>query len=376
MKNATIKYALVLSVFILGSNFSAKAQIGNIGEIIRAGQADATLLAEAYVNPYATGFGNSLNSGWFQTAGTHGLLGFDITLSTTFAVVPSTDEQFNVRNLEPQFEAIEVYNNVYETPTIAGEAATRTEFVISGDNSSGVPRDQLPRFTMPDGSGFGYVPAPALQISKGLPKGIDLSLRYIPKVGVDDVGDISLFGFAVKHDILQWIPGLGMLPIDVSAQFGYTSLSANSAGISVLPPDAYFNGNGNYSNSGQYDRSDFDGQKVETTTSGWTANVLVGKNLSLVAFGVGAYAGVGIQSSTMELDVAGNYPVESPDPTIQNPNQKRLEVLSDPINLDLENGVSPNLMAGVNIDITLIRIAAQYSYGDYSMGTVSVGIAF
>jgi len=367
---------MVLSVFVLGSHFQAKAQIGNIGEIIRAGQADVNLLVEAYAEPYATGFGNSINSGWFQTAGTHGIMGFDLTFSTTVAVVPSTDELFNVRNLEPEFEAIEVYNNIYESPTIAGDSDTRTEFVVTGDGNSGVPRDQLPRFTMPNGSGFGYVPAPAIQLSKGLPMGIDLSLRYIPKVGVDDVGDISLFGFGVKHDILQWIPGFGMLPVNVSAQFGYTSLSANSADVGVSPPDAYFDGTGNYSNSGQYQRSDFDGQKVETTTSGWTANVLVGKDLSLVVFGIGAYAGLGIQSSTMELDVLGSYPVESPDPTLQNPNQKKLEVLDDPVKLDMENGVSPNIMAGFNIDIALIRIAAQYSYGNYSMGTVSLGLAF
>jgi hypothetical protein len=49
----------------------------SVVEFLKGGKADANKLIEAYLQPYAFALGDGLNNGWYNTAKTHHLLGFD-----------------------------------------------------------------------------------------------------------------------------------------------------------------------------------------------------------------------------------------------------------------------------------------------------------
>ena len=118
-----------------------------------------------------------LNSSWNNTAKTHDVLGFDVSLIT-----------------------IASFNNAH-----AQEA---------GNNS-------LHR----GGSYFG-----TFQLGLGLPKNTDLIIRFCPSFKDNYYSNrlipveerIGIYGIGIKHDLLQWIPIAEKAPIDLSVMVGYS----------------------------------------------------------------------------------------------------------------------------------------------------------
>ena len=60
---------------------------------------------------------------------------------------------------------------------------------------------------MPAGLNIPLFPVPIVQAGIGLIKDTEISVRYLPKINVGKVDQINLYGLAIKHDLLQWIPG-------------------------------------------------------------------------------------------------------------------------------------------------------------------------
>lgn len=207
------------------------AQLGNLGEILRSGANDSNLLLESYLRPYSAGFGADLNTGWNNTARPYRTLGFDLRVSIAASFVPASDELFNVNDLA--FSQLEVLSG-NSTPTIAGpDNVARAQLGETYMNPRSGNREQLYAFEMPDGTGFPYVPAPMVQLTVGIPYDTDVSLRAIPSINIPNTdGTINLFGVGVKHGLNQWIPGGALLPVDISAQVGYTQLNMN-VGVNV-----------------------------------------------------------------------------------------------------------------------------------------------
>ena len=84
---------LFISVFALTQ--TTKAQEG-FEEIIVAGVADSEKILEGYFAPAMEGFIYSMNNGWAHTAKVHKVLGFDLTVGASGALVPSSKEIFRV----------------------------------------------------------------------------------------------------------------------------------------------------------------------------------------------------------------------------------------------------------------------------------------
>jgi len=199
IKKITLLTASLLLISIAGVQ-QAKAQFNDSGEILRAGSADANLLLQEYLKPFANGFGADLNSGWVNSARPYRTLGFDLRVSAGVAIVPTGDRSFNVDELDLQ--NLERVDGPSEAQTAFGEDVTGPEMGVFGTNPVTGLRQEITRFTMPEGTGYPFVPAPMIQGTVGIIKDTDISLRFMPTVTVEDI-NTSLFGFGVKHGLNQ-----------------------------------------------------------------------------------------------------------------------------------------------------------------------------
>jgi hypothetical protein len=366
-----MKKILLIPVFILTVVFTtnqANAQVNDVGELLRSGVNDSNLLIENYIRPYANGFGANLNTGWNNSARPYKKFGFDLRFNAAFAIVPSSDQFFNIVELENQFEEIEVLNSSGFTPTIAGESNSRAVVGRTYTNPSTGQQEELFSFEMPDGTGFSYAPTPMIQATVGLIKDTDVSLRLVPTISTPDVdGEVSLFGFGAKHGLNQWIPGGAMLPVDLSVQFGYTKFTFD------VQTDVNPESGSDIYNS--YDASEWDGQEVSIESSGYTANLLVGKSLPILS----VFAGIGFQSSTTDVGAIGSYPVTVPNENYNastQPETKAIEAITDPINISIDGTNTVHGLAGFRLRFGFIAISGSYTLSDYPVANVGVGLSF
>ncbi|MGN8225037.1 DUF6588 family protein [Gracilimonas sp. BCB1] len=356
-----------LSVISLATVGTVQAQLGDAGAILRAGADDANTLMESYLAPYTKGFGAGLNTGWFNTAKAHPTLGFDISLNVSAAVIPGSDQIFDVSQLALQ--QLEVVSGGSETPTVAGDKSTNTEVGIFATNPQNGNREEVARFGLPGGSGFPYAPAPMIQASLGIVKDTDITLRYIPEftAPVVDAG-VGLFGVGVKHGINQWLPGGKLLPVDLSVQIGYNKFNAN-ANFNVNPEE----GSDIYN---PYNASQWDGQGIDLETTATTYNAIVGKTVPFIS----VYGGIGFETSKTSLQTPGAYPVTSfnpnYDPNSNDPEtrEKRIESVESPIDLEIKDNNSMRAFAGLRFSLAVFRISASYTISNYS--TFNVGVGF
>lgn len=368
IKKSLLLFATCIFISLAGVN-TATAQFDNAGEILRSGTNDANLLLQEYLKPFANGFGADLNSGWINTAKPYSTLGFDLRISAGIAIVPTGDRSFNVDDLN--FENLERVDGPSEAQTAFGEDVQGPEMGVFGTNPFTGLREEITRFTMPEGTGYPYVPAPMIQGTVGIIKDTDISIRYMPTVTVEDI-NTSLFGFGVKHGLNQWLPGGSVLPVDLSVQLGYTNLTSDF-GFEVNPEEGQ-----DIYNPYAGNPSLWDDQALELEASGFTGNILVGKNLPIIS----VYGGIGFQTSSMTLKSPGSYPVTvfnedfNPVDSSEETREKIIERLDEPIDLSFDGSNSIHAMAGFRLRLAILTVSGSYTLSNYPVANIGVGISF
>lgn len=366
-----MKKLLIVPILIFLTFFSVnqtRAQVGNVGDLVRSGVDDSNLLMKSYLEPYVNSFGANLNTGWNNSARPYKKLGFDLRVNAAFAFIPSSDNFFNIGALQSQFQEVEVLNGVDITPTVAGESNTRAVIGRTFTNPSNGQQEELFSFELPDGTGFGYAPTPMVQATVGLLKDTDISLRLVPTVTTPDVdGEVSLFGIGAKHGLNQWIPGGDLLPVDLSVQVGYTKFDFNiQADVNPETGSDIYN---------SYNASEWEGQEIVLKSSGYTANLLVGKSVPIVS----VFGGVGFQSSTTDIAANGSYPLTVPNedynPTTR-PEPKAIESVTDPINISVKGSNSVHALAGFRLRFGFFAVSGSYTLSNYPVANVGVGLSF
>lgn len=325
----------IAALFVFSVSFSAVSQ-APLREFLQGGKEDARTLTDAYLQPYGEMLGTSLNSGWYNSAKVHGILGFDVTFSIMNSVAPSAAKTFDVNALALDNFIVEGASpgDVELAPTVAGDMDDRP--VLQPDSEGG----KYARFTMPNGSGTDNLPLPMLQAAVGLPKDIELIGRVVPKMKFSDAGEVSLLGFGVKHSLKNYIPVVKRLPfLQMSLLAGYTSF--NSATPVPGTPDIEVT----------------DGE-LAISSGAFTSRLLIGANFPVVAI----YTGLGYGSSNSDFDVKGEYAIDGFN-----------EPFSDPFTLGYKtSGVDFN--AGMRIRVGFLALHADYTVGKYSTLTAGLGI--
>lgn len=362
-------FTLLIGMIILCFNSNtSNAQLNKAGQILRSGAGDANILLTEYFKPLGKGFGTDLNSGWFSTAKTHSTLGFDITVNASVAMVPSSNEFFDVQTLTfSELEYIEDQSVSSVSPTAFGRnnpgpiMGAYYENPITGNN------ELLYSFEMPQGMGAPYVPAPSLQASVGIIKDTDITLRFMPPLELPNDVEIGMFGIGVKHGLNQWLPGGSLLPVDLALQAGYSSLKTSMA-FDIKPEEGSDIQN-------DHPVSTWNGQKAEFNADAFTINALVGKTLPIVSI----WGGLGFGSSTVTMGTPGSYPVTGPnenyDPNDPDNNRiKKINKIDDPIDITYANKSSIHALIGTRLRLAIFNISASYTLSQYPVLQAGFGI--
>jgi hypothetical protein len=360
--------AFLSTVFSISVLLPVKGQIREFGNFIVTGTEDAQKLFEAYVTPYANGFGASLTGGWYNTAKPHSLGGFDLTLSLNAAFVPSDHKSFIVDDLELS-SLVPSSGADTESPTIAGEneSGPQMEYNISQNQMT----FNAEAFELPPGTGVGIVPSPMVQAGIGLIKGTEVMVRYMPKVG-NDKGKVGLWGVGLKHDIKQWIPVLSSVPIlNVSVMGGYTKLSTFVELLEVSP--ARVNLQDYYQGA---DNGVWDDQRVVFSAGSFTGNLLVSADLPIICF----YGGIGFARTASNLKLEGNYPMITDFAVEENEMNPVVTAEEDPLDIEIKNQdgglTKPRVNVGMRFKLGILTLHADYTRANYNVLSAGIGISF
>ena len=369
MKNfLPIKKIFLILIFGIFAT-STFAQFDDIANFMQGGTNDAQKLFQAYLTPYANILGTDLNGGWYNSAKPHSKLGFDITLTTSMAFAPVADKEFDINGLNLESLTLAAGESNM-TPTAAGKRddGSRLEYNYT-DPDFGTFK--LADFKMPKGTGIGAFPLPMVKAGVGLFYKTEIMARYMPTVKLGDAS-MGLWGVGVKHSLKQWIPFLKALPIwNLSVMGGYTKLSTN-ADIS-FQPSIYGN------DVTVVTTQSFDNQKLDLTFTSYTANLVASANLPIIC----VYAGVGISSTSTDLQLKGNYPILAVETDLTNPNRGKKvirdsEVIKDPIDMSIDNvegATLPRYNIGARLKFAVVTFHVDYTYANYSMVTAGIGIS-
>ncbi len=329
-----------------------------ISALVKSGPADATKLANAYLEPLFKGFGYGINSGWNNTAKTKNLLGFDLRVSASAVFIPAADKTFDITK-------IGLSNNVRPTdasktiaPTIGGGNSS-TKISIYDDSNR-----KLETLTLPSGV-LSVIPAAQIQLTAGLVYHTEASLRYMPTINFgSNVGSISMIGFGLKHNILQDFVGKTadkIIPLDVALSLGFTQLKYHLP-VNVQP-DQGAQPKDNQQNT------DFSNQRVNGTFNGFNAEVIVSKKLLFFT----PFASVGYLTANTNVGLLGNFPITTGINNIIQ-QQPTYTTFTDPVSIKERSVSGVKASLGFQLNLAFFRFYAAYTASQYQ--SVNAGIGF
>ena len=188
--------------------------------------------------------------------------------------------------------------------------------------------------------GKNWVPVPMANLGIGLPKGTDLKLRFTPTIDLGDDSSLKIYGLGVMHDVKQWIPGIKLLPFDLSGFVGYTKLKL----------EAYFDPEANPDQRGIFELN-------ATTLQG-----VISKKFSVLTL----YGGMGYNIARSNLAMKGTY-------DINDDGQASAQEI-DPLDLKFEAS-GFRTTAGFRLKLAVLTLHADYTLQKYKCLTVGVGIS-
>jgi hypothetical protein len=289
-----------------------------------------------------------LNSGWYNTAKTHKIVGIDLTVTASAMTIPKSDLFYDVTKLGlTKVELVQPGDPIYpegsphypNAPTIFGPDMS-PKYKEKGDLLD-QPFDGPSGLDLKGNVGKNWMPVPMVHLGIGLPKGTDLKIRFTPSIDLDDDSQFKLFGIGVMHDVKQYIPGLKLLPFDLSAFVGYTRLSLDY----------------------RYTSTDIQTENArgEMVMNATTMQAVISKKVSVLT----VYGGLGYNIAKSNLSVLGKWDVD------QNGTYDAKEI--DPVQLNYAAS-GPRVTAGFRLKLAVFTLHADYTLQKYNALTVGFGI--
>ncbi len=340
--NLFFKRAILCSMICLSINAVAQDE-NDIVNFLNAGQQDARKLMNAYLTPAIEGFSYGFNGGWYTTAKAHKTLGFDIAVAIHGVFVPTSKNYFNPNGL--QLQTVTGFTSASSNglaPTIMGPDVRTDYSVDADDNGQTDATFQGPRgLDFKDNLKINGTLAATAQVGIGIYKNTDLKIRWTPEIEYGS-SKVKMLGFGVMHDIKQHIPGIKVLPFDLSILVAYTKIKGSTGLENTFPKPA----------------TDTRPQVMNYSMNAWLFEALISKKLAMVTF----FGGVGFNTVQADADVKGSYVVEGfPG------------ALKDPVSLGFKNK-SMRVNAGMRLNLGPIYLSGEYVLQEYSMVSAGFGV--
>ena len=312
-------------LFLVCSSLFVSAQ-----NITVSNTSDATNFLGAYFSPFAESIGAGLNKGWYNTAKSHKLAGFDVSLSLNLITISDEIASFDVNSIENFSSASS------STPSILGSGEGAIINYQNG-NVNG-------QFVMPDQNiEIKAVPIPTLNVGLGLIKGTEINVRYIPSyeydIGFIGKGSVELYGAGIKHNILQWLPLNKFLPFDLSIQGAFsqfnTSFEVESQSVR---------------------------QGVDLDIQASTVNLIFSKKFAMIT----AYGSVGQNFVSSTLNANTNFSLGSTS-TLN---------FDFPLEINMPKTSEMQASAGVRLQFAIFTLYANQTFSSYPSTSAGIGISF
>jgi hypothetical protein len=343
----------IILLFYAGFSFMTAYSQVDVIEVLKAGKKDANVLAKAYLNPYANALGDGLNNGWYNSARTHKLFGFDLSISASAIQIPKSETTFDLNtlgltNLSPENSA----NHI--APTVAGPDEDGPRVLVKDDSGN-----TISSFNTPNGLGLDVVPVPMAQIGFGLLPHTDFIVRFVPEMKYDNSGDemkIGFWGLGVKHNFKEWIPVIKALPFDASVFGSYSEMNAQSE-ITI-------------------DSGDFSDGDVRLTVDD-TTNPLLKFKTKTSKFGLilskkigilTVFGGIGQSKSKTTINLLGKYNVKTSTGEL-------IFDLTDPIDLNFKS-TNVCVDAGLRLKLAFFSLFGSINKAEYTSYNAGISLGF
>lgn len=330
----------VLAVAFLAFSLPSFAQ-DDIEELLQESVVDGRKLIGAYVDPFMKSLSLGLNQGWYNTAKPHKIAGVDLTITVNAMTIPDDEVLFRPDKLGlTSVELAPSSANFPYAPTMVGPDREPT-FRLKSDPTRTF---QGPAgLNLEEEIGSNKVPVPMVHLGFGLPKGTDIKFRYIPTLNVGDDGTVKMFGVGVMHDIKQWIPGIKLMPFDLSAFVGFTKFELQSQ----LDADNAQNAD----------------QRGIFTMNSTTVQAVIGKKFSVITF----YGGFGYNIAKSNIALKGQYDINGDGDEVD-------QFEKDPVDLKFAAS-GPRATIGTRLKLAVFTFHADYTIQKYKCLTVGFGIS-
>lgn len=318
LRKALVFIGMLIALTVVG-NAQQSDLSGQLSKIIGAN-------ANNYLEPLASGLGAGLNSGFYHSADLHSVLGFDIGVKMSLAMISDAHKTFDFV-LPDQITigpltyraGIDYAKNVPNSPTFAGGSGIPVK--STGLNNGTVI------FTTPSGFNYTRLPMFAPQAAIGLPFGIEVIGRFLPSTNLGDAGKVNFVGFGLRYDIDQYIP---FCPVDIAVHFMTQKVTID----------------------------DKSGNKV-MSLSGTAFGAEVSKSLILFTL----YTGVQFENSNLSVE---SYQYTDPS----------TGVTAQVNGFSLTGVDKTRFLVGFRVLLAVINLHADYSFSKYPVLTAGVGITF
>lgn len=345
---------MVCAGFLFLSAFSQT----NVVEFLKGGKDDANALVRAYLNPYAMALGDGLNNGWYNSAATHQLFGFDMSISVSAIQIPKDATTFDLNTLGLTKVTLENPAN-HIAPTVAGKDVAGPGLLIQENGNT------IASFNTPNGAGLDIVPVPMAQIGFGLLPHTDIIGRFVPEMKYNNNGDemkMGFWGIGVKHNFKEWIPVIKSLPFDASVFGSYSAVNAQSE-IS-LDPNNFSDGNVRVTFGTDTNQL----LKFNTKTSKF--GLILSKKIGILT----VFGGIGQSKSKTTIDLLGKYVIETTY-HINGTDFVTKDNLNDPIDLTFE---SKNICmdAGIRLKLAFFSLFGSINKSEYTSYNAGLSLGF
>jgi hypothetical protein len=330
---------LIGVLFISVTGFSQS----NLNELFAAGINDAEKFSDSYFGPVSEGAIYSLANGWYNSADSKPLGGFEISIIGNMTSFKNKGDKKTFVLNTAEYENLQFLDGSTSKPvsTALGDLEGIRVFV-EGEVGPITTREE---FELPTGlasENINFIPSAFLQLSVGLVKGLEVKARFLPKIDTEDVA-LGLYGAGLQYDFSKLLPADKILPVALSAVVGYTHLNASY----------------DFTDSNIVDGSD---QKIDVDMNVISVQAVASTKLPVVNF----YGAIGYVSGKSTTDVLGTYRVQS------GPFQ---ETYIDPFSLTKKaSGVSGTL--GAKLKLGFFRLHADYSLAEFNNLTLGVNFGF
>jgi hypothetical protein len=353
MKKRTASLLAIVLSFAFLSSYAQSEK--DMSAFLTTTTSDANKLIGAYVSPLMKGLSYGMTSGWYNTAKAHKIGGVDLGVSIALVNMPTAEETFDPSKLglSPNAQPLSAL-----APTIIGPKLTSQydmKYTQANPNLTISQTINGPKgLDLKGNIGMNAIPVPIIQLGVGLIKSTDLKIRYLPEQSQSD-SKIKMLGFGLMHDIKQHIPGVKMLPFDLSLLVAYNSITGSTSLVNNDPTQT--DGFPSSANG-----------KTSYTFNSWLVQALISKKIAVLTF----YAGVGYAAVSSKASITGTFVLDQPPagPPAGGPKAS----ITDPFSSTYSNN-GAKLTAGMRLKLGPIYFNGDYTVQKYNALTLGFGVA-